>query len=106
MYREFINMDLNEAWNGIWWVDDCDGYAKKFWEKNGYKLKILDGVVEKNGNIGFLVGDSITIADFMLLDFYYRVIKHPKYQQLGEEHFNKCKNLQDYFEKRINDPKF
>lgn len=110
MLRETINTDINEEWvKGFWIKDETQKkefmdnfFGKKFPEK----LAIFDKWLNKNGNNGYLVGDSMTLADFALLDLAGRFLDDKRWAERSATVFESFSNIQNYLKIRREDTKY
>jgi len=69
------------------------------------KLAYLEEFLKDN-TTGFLFGDSITIADFTLVDFAQRVLYDKNWIERTQPYLEKLPNLTAYLQKRFEDPKY
>jgi len=65
------------------------------------KLKYLNEFYKKySGGNGYLVGKTMTIADFVWLDFYFRIFLESERKEYGEKVLGEFPELKKYWEER------
>jgi len=108
--REFINLDINEDFNKSWFIQDSsqkEEYLNAFFKTRlPEKLALLNKWIKKNGSNGFVIGNSITLVDFILLDLGERILFHPHWAERAKTALEGLEDLKDYFKKRHEDPKW
>ena len=107
--REFINSDISDRqyYGGLFKdLELKEQYRKEYFENTlPKKLSYLEELLKGN-TTGFLLGDSITIADFTLIDFAQRVLYDKDWIDRTKPVLEKLPNLTAYFQKRFEDPKY
>jgi len=105
----FINSDISDRQYYGSLFQDTEGkeaYRKDYFENQlPKKLAFLEKTLEGNTS-GFLIGDSITLADFILIDFAQRVLYDKDWIERTRPVLEKLPNLTAYFMKRFEDPKY
>jgi len=110
MIREFINMDINEDYARHFAMKDetqkkeyIDGF---FNTRLPEKLSIINDWIKKNGNGRYIIGNSLTLADFAVWDLANRFLTDPRWKERSIPVFEKFPELQEYLKKRDEDPKY
>jgi len=107
--REFINSDISDRQylGGLFKDQELkEQYRKEYFEtKLPKNLAYLEERLANN-TTGFLFGDSITIADFTLVDFAQRVLYDKDWIDRTKPVLEKLPNLTAYLQKRFEDPKY
>lgn len=105
----FINSDISDRqYLGSLFPDPegKENYRKDYFENQlPKKLAYLEKILEGN-TTGYLVGGSISLADFTLIDFAQRVLYDKDWVERTKPVLEKFPNLTAYFKKRFEDPKY
>lgn len=99
---------MSENFNRQWYVKDevKKNYLDKFFNENlPNLLQTVENSLAK-GNKNYLVGESITIADFALLEFAQRILLNNDWKDRCTETLSKLPTLTAYLEARMNDEGF
>jgi len=67
-------------------------------------LKLIEAFYKKytSGN-GYFVGDKMSMADIVLIDFYTNLLTHPSRKEGGQKVIEQVPELKKYFETRVQD---
>jgi len=107
--RELINNDIYEDWFRQFVLDEekRKGYADDFFNTRfPEKLSYINDLIKKTGNNGYIVGNSLTLADFTLWNLAEGFLSHPNWKEKSVPVFEKFPELQEYLKKRDEDPKW
>jgi len=106
--RDFFVLDINEEFNRHWYLKDQakQDYLDKFFSTTlPNRLEKLEAILKK-GNGEFLVGNSISLADFYALEFSQRILFNPDWKDRAEPVLEKFPVFKAYINKRIEDPNY
>ena len=81
----------------IIYTSDLDGYVKYFNEELKLGFKCIEKRLEENGNNGYVVGNSRTLADFAVAEFIYDIfLSGPRKNTLGPLITAECPKLVEF----------
>ena len=83
--------------NFLIYTNDLDGYIKYFHEELKLGFKCIEKRLEENGNNGYVVGNSRTLADFAIAEFIYDFfLSTPRKNILGPLITSECPKLVEF----------
>jgi len=102
-------LDITEVWNQTWFMEEekKKTYIDNFFDKVlPYRLDSIQKLIIKNGNNGFIVGNSVTFADFCVWELIQRFLLGKRAGERTVALLEKYSEVQAYLKKRDEDPKW
>jgi len=106
MVRYFIDIPGMLPYSGAQTNKEKNEAIKTFTGEHTKKfLKFYNDLLKENGNSSYFVGDSMTIADFMVLTITHTYLTHNFYKTLYGDVLNDYPELKKFTEERVEELK-